>query len=117
MVAAYDDAAGVTAAFNKNLLARINRELGGDFDLASFEHRAVWNAVESRIEMHLVSRIAQVAHAAGRPFAFAAGESLHTENSYKFTVEDVTGMARRAGWRLIDRWISPPPAFAVFLFG
>jgi uncharacterized SAM-dependent methyltransferase len=117
MIAAYDDAAGVTAAFNKNLLARIDRELGGDFDLACFDHKAVWNAVESRIEMHLVSRTAQVVHAAGRPFDFAAGESLHTENSYKFTVEDVTGMARRAGWRLLDRWISPPPAFAVFLFG
>jgi len=117
MIAAYDDAAGVTAAFNKNLLARINRELGGDFDLDRFDHKAVWNAVESRIEMHLVSRAAQVVHAAGQAFAFAAGESLHTENSYKFTVEDVTGMARRAGWRLIDRWISPPPAFAVFLFG
>jgi dimethylhistidine N-methyltransferase len=117
LTAAYDDAAGVTAAFNKNLLARINRELGGDFDLAAFEHRAVWNAVESRIEMHLVSRSDQVVHVAGHAFAFAAGESLHTENSYKFTVEDVTGMARRAGWRLIDRWISPPPAFAVFLLG
>ena len=117
LTAAYDDAAGVTAAFNKNLLVRINRELGGDFDLETFDHRAVWNAVESRIDMHLVSRAAQSVHAAGRAFHFAAGESLHTENSYKFTVEDVTGMARRAGWRLIDRWISPPPAFAVFLFG
>ena len=117
MVAAYDDAAGVTAAFNKNLLARINRELGGDFDLGAFDHRALWNAVESRMEMHLVSRRDQVAHAAGHAFHFAAGESLHTENSYKFTVEDVTGLARRAGWRLTQRWISPPPAFAVFLFG
>ncbi len=117
MTAAYDDAAGVTAAFNKNLLARINRELGGDFDLAGFEHRAVWNAVESRIEMHLVSRQRQLVRVGGQTFEFAPGESLHTENSYKFTVEDVTGMARRAGWRLIERWISPPPAFAVFLFG
>jgi dimethylhistidine N-methyltransferase len=117
MIAAYDDAAGVTGAFNKNLLARINRELGGDFDLDAFDHKAVWNTEESRMEMHLVSRAAQVVHAAGRAFNFAAGESLHTENSYKFTVEDVTGLARRAGWQLIDRWISPPPAFAVFLFG
>jgi dimethylhistidine N-methyltransferase len=117
MTAAYDDAAGVTAAFNKNLLARINRELSADFDLAAFDHRAIWNAVESRIEMHLVSRARQTVTLAGRQFEFAPGESLHTENSYKFTVEDVTGMARRAGWRLIERWISPPPAFAVFLFG
>ncbi|HEX3407420.1 MAG TPA: ergothioneine biosynthesis protein EgtB [Caulobacteraceae bacterium] len=117
MTAAYDDAAGVTAAFNKNLLTRINRELGGDFDLAAFDHRAVWNADDSRIEMHLVARTPQIVHVAGRAFDFAAGESLHTENSYKFTVEDVTGMAKRAGWRLIERWIGPPPAFAVFLFG
>jgi dimethylhistidine N-methyltransferase len=117
LTAAYDDAAGVTAAFNKNLLVRINRELGGDFDLASFDHRAVWNAVDSRIEMHLVSRGRQTVHVEGRTFEFGAGESLHTENSYKFTVEDVTGMARRAGWRLLERWIAPPPAFAVFLFG
>jgi dimethylhistidine N-methyltransferase len=117
LTAAYDDAAGVTAAFNKNLLVRINRELGGDFDLAAFDHRAVWNAVDSRIEMHLVSRSAQTVRVGEAAFAFGEGESLHTENSYKFTVEDITGMARRAGWRLIERWIAPPPAFAVFLFG
>jgi len=117
MTAAYDDAAGVTAAFNENLLVRANRELGADFDLNAFDHLARWNAVDSRMEMHLVSRHAQTVHLAGRAFDFAAGERLHTENSYKFTVEDVTGMARRAGWRLIERWISPPPAFAVFLFG
>jgi dimethylhistidine N-methyltransferase len=117
MTAAYDDAAGVTAAFNKNLLVRINRDLGADFDLDAFEHKAVWNAVDSRMEMHLVSRTAQTVHVGGRSFDFAAGETLHTENSYKFTVEDVTGMARRAGWRLLERWIAPPPAFAIFLFG
>ena len=117
MTAAYDDAAGVTAAFNKNLLARIDRELGGDIDPAAFDHLAAWNADDSRIEMHLVSRAEQTVHVAGRAFAFANGERLHTENSYKFTVEDITGMAKRAGWRLIERWIGPPPAFAVFLFG
>ena len=115
MTAAYDDAAGVTAAFNRNLLARINRELAGAFDLEAFEHRALWNAVESRMEMHLVSRRAQSTRAAGRLFDFARGETIHTENSYKFTVEDIAGLARRAGWRLVERWISPPPAFAVFL--
>ena len=117
MTAAYDDAAGVTAAFNKNLLTRIDRELGGDFDPAAFDHHAAWNADDSRIEMHLVARAPQTIHVAGRAFDFAVAESLHTENSYKFTVEDVTGMAKRAGWRLIERWIGPPPAFAVFLFG
>ncbi|MBV9996952.1 MAG: ergothioneine biosynthesis protein EgtB [Caulobacteraceae bacterium] len=117
MVAAYDDAAGVTAAFNKNLLARINRELDGDFDLDAFDHLVRWNAVDSRMEMHLASRVRQSVRAAGRSFEFAAGETLHTENSYKFTVEDVVGLAREAGWGLIERWISPPPAFAVFLFG
>ena len=117
LTAAYDDAAGVTAAFNKNLLARINRELGADFDLEAFDHKAIWNAVDSRIEMHLVSRQAQTVHVDDRTFEFVRGESLHTENSYKFTIEDVTGMARQAGWRLIGRWIAPPPAFAVFLFG
>jgi uncharacterized SAM-dependent methyltransferase len=67
--------------------------------------------------MHLVAGAAQSVRVAGRAFDFAPGESLHTENSYKFTVEDVTGMAKRAGWRLIERWIGPPPAFAIFLFG
>ena len=67
--------------------------------------------------MHLVSQRAQTVRVGGTAFRFKAGESLHTENSYKFTVEDVTGMARRAGWTLIERWIAPPPAFAVFLFG
>jgi dimethylhistidine N-methyltransferase len=117
LTSAYDDAAGVTAAFNKNLLARINHELGGDFDLAAFDHLAVWNAVESRIEMRLVSRIGQRVRVGDRTFDVQEGESLHTENSYKFTVEDVVGAARRAGWRLVDRWIAPPPAFAIFLFG
>jgi dimethylhistidine N-methyltransferase len=116
LTAAYDDAAGVTAAFNKNLLVRINRELFADFDLTAFDHEARWNAVDSRIEMHLVSRAPQTVRVGDRAFEFAAGESLHTENSYKFTVEDITGMARRAGWRLVERWIAPPPAFAVFLF-
>ncbi|MGH6972359.1 MAG: L-histidine N(alpha)-methyltransferase, partial [Caulobacteraceae bacterium] len=117
MTRAYDDAAGVTAAFNRNLLARIGRELGGDLDPDDFDHEARWNAEESRIEMHLVARRKLSAHIDGRAFDFAEGESLHTENSYKFTVEDVAGMARRAGWRLIERWIAPPPAFAVFLLG
>ncbi|CAN7162082.1 ergothioneine biosynthesis protein EgtB [Phenylobacterium sp. LjRoot225] len=115
LVAAYDDALGVTAAFNKNLLARINRELGGDFDLEGFAHRALWNAGESRIEMHLESLREQQVEVAGRSFRFQAGETLHTENSHKFTVEGVARLAEAAGWRLERRWTSVHPAFAVVL--
>jgi dimethylhistidine N-methyltransferase len=115
LIAAYDDALGVTAAFNKNLLARMNRELGGDFDLDSFVHRAVWNATEARIEMHLESLKDQVVHVAGKRFSFAVGETLHTENSHKFTIEGFAGLASGAGWRLDRRWVSAHPAFAVLL--
>ncbi len=113
LTAAYDDALGVTAAFNKNLLARINRELGADFDLEAFTHRALWNAGESRIEMHLESRRAQAVRVAGRTFRFAKGETIHTENSAKFTVERFANLAGEAGWRLEDSWQSAKPAFAV----
>ena len=113
LVAAYDDAVGVTAAFNKNLLARINRELDGDFRLDAFAHRAIWNAAESRMEMRLESLKDQVVHVAGHAFAFAKGETLHTENSYKFTVEGFAGLAEKAGWSLERSWLSADPAFAV----
>ncbi|HEX4179471.1 MAG TPA: ergothioneine biosynthesis protein EgtB [Caulobacteraceae bacterium] len=115
LVAAYDDAQGVTAAFNLNQLARINRELGGDMDLSNFSHRAIWNARESRMEMHLVSKTDQTFHAAGRAFSMTAGETIHTENSYKFTIDSFTALAERAGWRVGGQWISPDPTFAVFL--
>jgi dimethylhistidine N-methyltransferase len=115
LVAAYDDRLGVTAAFNKNLLARMNRELGADFDLEAFDHKAVWNPDESRIEMHLVSLKDQEVHIAGRVFAFAAGETLHTENSYKFTLEGFGELAAKAGWRLERKWVSATPAFAIVL--
>jgi dimethylhistidine N-methyltransferase len=115
LVAAYDDALGVTAAFNKNLLGRMNRELGGDIDLDAFVHQARWNAAESRIEMHLESlRDQQVAVAGGR-FDFAQGETLHTENSCKFTVEGFSALARAAGWTLSRAWVNDQPAFAVVL--
>ena len=97
-----------------SVLARINTELGGDFDLDAFDHRAVWNAEESRMEMHLVSRIDQTAHLAGRDIRFEAGETIHTENSYKYAPEMFVDLARRAGWKVAARWISDSPSFGVF---
>ena len=114
-MAAYDDARGVTAAFNKNLLSRINRELGGDFDLDAFAHRAVWNAVDQRIEMHLVSLTAQAVRVRGRPFHFAEGETLHTENAHKFTVEGFTELAASGGWTRERHWMANHRAFAIIL--
>lgn len=114
LLAAYDDAQGVTARFNKNLLARINRELRGDFDPATFDHQARWNAQSNRIEMHLVSRIDQIVNAAGQAYAFKAGESLHTENSHKFTADSFAALAAKAGWRVAAQWISDAPQFAIF---
>jgi dimethylhistidine N-methyltransferase len=115
LVAAYDDAAGVTAEFNKNLLRRINRELSGTFDLNAFDHLAIWNPDFARMEMHLVSRIDQIVHAAGHTFAFKAGERLHTENSHKFTPSGFAALAAEAGLKIERHWISPKPEFAVFL--
>jgi dimethylhistidine N-methyltransferase len=115
LTAAYDDAAGVTAAFNLNVLARINRELGGDFDLGGFAHRAVWNRMEGRVEMHLQSVRPQTATVAGTRFAFVRGETIHTENSYKHTPEGFEALARRAGWRVAKAWISAAPSVALFL--
>ena len=115
LVAAYDDAKGVTAAFNKNLLTRINRELGGDFDLNAFAHRAIWNDAESRIEMLLESLTDQTVHVAGATFPFKAGETLHTENSHKFTVERLGDLACAASWTLEREWVSAHPAFAIVL--
>lgn len=113
LVRAYDDSAGVTAAFNRNLLARANRDLGASLDLESFEHRAVWNAVESRIEMHLIAQHPSTVTVGGRSFRFEAGEGLHTESSRKFTRDALRGLAEAAGWTLID-WIEgPPPSVAL----
>ena len=114
LVAAYDDAEGMTARFNKNLLARINRELDGDFDLDAFDHLAVWNAELSRMEMHLVSGADQIVNAAGHTFAFKLGERLHTENSQKFTPKSFADLAAQAGWSVNREWISAAPQFAFF---
>ncbi len=102
LLAAYDDAAGVTAAFNRNLLVRMNRELGTDFDPAAFRHEARWNAAESRIEMHLVARRAMRVRLGSDNLHFAAGESIHTENSRKFTLPQIDALAAAAGWRVAE---------------
>jgi dimethylhistidine N-methyltransferase len=115
--AAYNDAQGVTAAFNLNLLARANRELGTDFDTSKFWHSAFYNAPQSRIEMHLVSRERQRVHCPGddrgRHFEFAQGEAIHTENSYKFTVEGLHALAVHAGFRPGPVWTDEGRMFSV----
>jgi dimethylhistidine N-methyltransferase len=112
---AYDDPLGVTAAFNLNLLARINRELGGDFDLGAFAHRAFYNEADGRIEMHLVSRRAQSVRVGGDTFTFAEGESIHTENSYKYDDATLDALAARAGYRIEKRWTDSRGWFADLL--
>ena len=102
--AAYNDAAGITAAFNRNLLVRMNRELDADFDLDTFSHRAFFNPTHSRIEMHLVSAKRQNVTVAGETFTFSAGESIHTESSYKYTLDSFRALAREAGWKPLDAW-------------
>jgi dimethylhistidine N-methyltransferase len=113
--AAYNDSAGVTAAFNLNLLARINRELDGDFDLDAFDHYAFYNPRESRIEMHLVSRRAQRVTVSGQLFQFGPGESIHTENSYKFDNDEFRDVARRAGFVPEAVWMDDDRRFSVHL--
>jgi|SoiMethySBSTD1v2_1073268.scaffolds.fasta_scaffold230004_2 dimethylhistidine N-methyltransferase len=113
LVLAYNDAAGVTAAFNLNLLARINRELGADFDLAGFRHEATYNPRHGRIEMHLVSLSQQSVTIRGHRFAFGAGETIHTENSYKYTIDEFRELARSAGWRPRRVWMDAAQMFSV----
>lgn len=117
LIAAYDDARGVTAAFNRNVLARINRELGADFDLMKFRHRVRWNGEHSRIEMHLESL---VAHEVSIPsldltIGFRRGETIHTENSYKFTVEHTRHLFAQTGFTVVNNWTDPQQWFGVFL--
>jgi dimethylhistidine N-methyltransferase len=115
LVPAYDDQAGVTAAFNRNLLVRLNREAGADFDLGAFSHRAVWNDAESRIEMHLVSHRDQIAHVAGYPIRFREGETIHTENSYKHTEPGFAALAHTAGWDVRHVWTDIDRLFSLHL--
>jgi dimethylhistidine N-methyltransferase len=111
--AAYNDEAGLTAKFNLNLLARINRELDGGFDLASFSHRAFYNSERHRIEMHLVSEKRQKVRVAGQVIEFRAGETIHTENSYKYTLEYFAALARGSGWRPVAVWTDAGGNFSI----
>ena len=110
---AYDDAAGVTAEFNLNLLSRINQELDGDFDLRRFSHRAAYNAAEGCIEMHLVSTKAQAVRVAGETFEFRAGEHILSERSYKHTPEGFAALAGRAGLKIERQWTDDRRYFCV----
>ncbi len=113
MTKAYDDAAGVTAAFNRNVLVRMNRELEADFDPGSFRHVALYNPVEGRIEMHLASTGHQRVQLAGRSVTFFPGETLHTENSYKYDLADFGALAHRGGWVTRRQWLADDEGFAV----
>jgi dimethylhistidine N-methyltransferase len=114
LIAAYDDREGVTAAFNLNLLARVNRELDGDFPLDRFAHEARWNPDESAMEMHLVSLDARRVTVAGRPFSFFASETIHTESSRKYDLEAFAALAQSTGWRVAEVWLDRNRQFAVF---
>jgi dimethylhistidine N-methyltransferase len=112
--AAYNDAAGVTAAFNRNVLVHANRVLDADFDPTAFDHRARYNAPELRIEMHLVSRLDQVVTHRGGEWRLHAGETIHTENSYKYTTEGFAALAADAGFTLRSHWEDPAELFSVY---
>jgi L-histidine N-alpha-methyltransferase len=118
LLCAYDDPLGVTAAFDKNLLVRINRELGGTFDLADFAHQARWRPTESRIEMHLVARRAHRVAIAGADLdvAFAAEETIWTESSYKYVPETLAALGAGAGFRCARQWVDAEDGFAATLF-
>lgn len=104
LLSAYNDREGITAAFNLNLLARINRELDGSFDLDGFAHEAIYNKKYGRIEMHIRSLRAQAVEVCGERFRFAEGETIHTENSHKYTVEEFQALAQSAGWETVQTW-------------
>jgi dimethylhistidine N-methyltransferase len=115
LLPAYNDASKVTAAFNLNILARINRELDGTFDLASFNHEAIYNDREGRIEMHLRSAKVQSVSVAGRHFYFSDAETIHTENSYKYTIAGFQALALEAGWRPEKVWVDKDNLFSIHL--
>ena len=116
LLAAYDDPLGITAAFNLNLLARINRELDGNFNLDTFEHHAFFNRERNRVEMHLASLKRQKVKVNGETIDFRAGETIHTENSYKYSIEKLGALARGAGWRPLAAWTDPRSYFSIQAF-
>jgi uncharacterized SAM-dependent methyltransferase len=118
LILAYDDPLGVTAAFNKNLLVRINRELGGHFDVAAFRHRAIWNAALSRMEMYLVASRPQRVRidAIDLDIDLAAGESIWTESSYKYEPDEIVTLVEGAGFRKACQWIEAADPFTLTLF-
>lgn len=111
--AAYDDAAGITAAFNINILGRLRRDLDADVDLDGFRHQAFYNRQEGRVEMHLISRRPQSVVVDGHTFSLDEGETIHTENSYKYSVEEFQALARRAGYRPLRVWTDSESLFSV----
>ena len=113
---AYNDTQGVTAAFNLNLLKRINRELDADFDLAAFQHYAFYNEVKGRIEMHLISQKKQTVSIRGQQFEFLAEESIHTENSYKYSPNEFQLLAKQAGFHAKKVWMDEKQLFSVHYF-
>jgi dimethylhistidine N-methyltransferase len=114
--AAYNDRAGVTVQFNLNLLARVNRELGADFDLDQWRHRAIYNPIAGRIEMHLISEIDQFVHLAEQRFHFRSGEKIITEFSYKYAPEDFAALAAKAGFDFVHMWTDDARLFGIFYF-
>ena len=115
LLPAYDDGEGVTAAFNLNLLTRINRELGGTFDLTRFAHEAIYNEVAGRVEIYLRSLAEQIVRVKDRAFAFAEGERIHTENSHKYTVAEFQSLASASGWRPVKAWTDEANLFSLHL--
>ncbi|WP_315761797.1 L-histidine N(alpha)-methyltransferase [Sphingomonas sp. Y38-1Y] len=115
LVPAYDDAAGVTGAFNLNLIERINRELSGTIPVDAFAHKAVWNDAASRIEMHLEAQRDATFTVEGRPFALAAGETIHTENSHKYGERGARVLLRSGGWTPVAEWTDPKGWFSLIL--
>jgi dimethylhistidine N-methyltransferase len=117
LIPAYDDSLGVTESFNRNLLARINRELGGDFDLSRFEHVAIYNACERRVEMHLRSTETQTVAIDGATFSFQCDETIWTESCHKYRLNEPAEMARRAGFEIVEQWVDIEWQFAESLLG
>lgn len=115
LIAAYDDAAGVTAAFNRNLLVRINRELEGDLPVDAFAHRAIWNDEKARIEMHLEATEPLHFHVAGQCFHMKAGETIHTESSHKYGARDERLLLRAGGWEPVEEWTDDEGLFGLVL--